>query len=333
MRRYNFPFAYRPKLNLKETMIYSSILRQKIFDYLHGKYKCIYLDPALIVNNKNSAISYLTGDRIISFDNIKNNEILCLNSAQDNYLMIASNSFKNENIATFAPFIKRDASQTNLDSVINWEIDVELSMPINLNMEYFTSLAKQTFLDLLNLANHLELKKIFKVQTKKAFVKDICVVDAQKIENSYRTLSLQEAFKHFCSENNFVIVQHNIKKLRSGKSLEASIPTAQDNSLSCGLYVYDKINGKPIHLINVCKRPSGSTAKSQLNDVNPLELTNELYDKNVFDKKRPSNISLVINFTNLLFYLLDKVHLAEVVKSVWPDEFLDFIKTEKLEIF
>ena len=114
--------------------------------------------------------------------------------------------------------------------------------------------------------------------------KDFTIVDAQKIESLYPTLSLNEGFKHFCSQHKFVIVQNNIKKLRSGKSLEPFIPTAQDNDLSCGLYVYDKINGQPIQLINVCKRPDGFISHKQLNDTNPIELTNELYHPNLFDK-------------------------------------------------
>ncbi|MCQ2956642.1 MAG: hypothetical protein MJ233_02035 [Mycoplasmoidaceae bacterium] len=189
-------------------------------------------------------------------------------------------------------------------------------MPINLNMEYFVTLAKEVFISLIDLGNQPKLSKIHKLNKKKISFSDITVVDAQKIESSYPTLSLREAFDHFCSQNKFVIVKNNIKKLKSGKSLETFVPTAQDTDLSCGLYVYDDINNKAIHLINVCKRPDGYMSNKQLNDNNPLEVTNEIYDEEIFDKQRPTNISLVINFTNLVFYFLDKVHLAEVVKSV-----------------
>lgn len=333
MKRFKFPFAYAPKVNLKNTIVYSSLLKQHIFKYLANKYKCTYIDPALIVDNKQSAVSYLFGDRMLSFDNKANNSIFSFNSAQDNYLLLQSKLFKNENICTFAPYIRRDAKQTNLDSVINWEIDAELSIPINLNLNYFTTLAKETFNALLTIANDNELKKIHVIKDNKKNLFDIAVVDAQKLETSYPTLSLSDAFRHYCSEHKVVVVQNNIKKLKSGKTLAGFIPTAQDSELSCGLYVYDEINEQPIHLINVCKRPDGETSRKQLNETNPIEITNELYDPNIFDPSRPTNISLVINFTNLLFYFLDKVHLAEVVKSVWPSDFIDFIKTEKLEIF
>ncbi|MCQ3908075.1 MAG: hypothetical protein MJ200_00470 [Mycoplasmoidaceae bacterium] len=189
-------------------------------------------------------------------------------------------------------------------------------MPINLNINYFTTLARETFAALTNIANSPELKKIHTLSKNKSDVVDIAVIDAQKIESSYPTLSLEEAFTHYCSQHKFVIVQNNIKKLRSGKKLGSFVPTAQDSELSCGLYFYDEINNKPIHLINVCKRPSGIVSKNQLLDVNPHELTDELYDSRIFDNEHPNNISLVINFTNLLFFFLDKVHLAEVVKSV-----------------
>lgn len=333
MKRFNFPFAYEPKVNLKDTILYSSILKQQMIDYLINRFKCIYVDPAIIVDNKKSALAYQFGDRIMSFDNKINNSIFCLNSTQDNYLTLLSSTLKNENIVMFSPMIHRDATQTNLDSIINWEMNVELSMPINLNMEYFITLAKEVFYSILEIVKQPKLSKIHTIARKKTEFKDFTIVNSQKIESSYPTLSLEEAFAHFCSQNKFVIVQHNIRKLKSGKSLEQFVPTAQDIDLSCGLYVYDSINNKPIHLISICKRPDGYMSNKQLNDTNPIELTNELYDEKLFSKHRPTNISLSINFTNLLFYLLDKVHLSEVVKSVWPDDFIEFTKTEKIEIF
>lgn len=333
MRRFNFPFAYEPKVNLKNTIIYSSIFKQKIYSYLETKYKCIILDPTLIVDNKNSALSYQSGDRVLSFDNKANNSIFLFNSTQDNYLELLSNTFKTENFVVFAPNIKRDATQSNLDSVIDWRFNVELSIPVNMNIEYFTTLAKETFYALVNLTYLTELKNICKVNAKKISVSNFYVVDAQKIESSYPTLSLKEAFNHFCSQHKFVIVQNNIKKLKSGQSIEPFVSTAHDDNISCGLYVYDETNEQPVNLINVCKRPDGETAKRQLNDSNPIEITNNLYDNRLFNKKRPCNISLSINYTNFLFYFLDKIHLSEVVKSVWPDDFIDFVNSEKIEIF
>lgn len=333
MKRFKFPFAYQPKINLKETIEYSAIFKQELFSYLQNKYKCIYIDPAFVVDNQRSPIAYLNGDRIISCDNKANNSIFSLNAAQDNYLMLASKMFKTENLICFAPFIKRDATQTNLDSVINWNINLELSRPVNLNIDYFVALIKELFQAISNITFVNKLKKIYKVDDKKTNLDSLAVADAQKIESSHPSLRLEEAFNHFCSENRCVIVKHNIKKLKSGKSIAPFIPTAQDTELSCGLYVYDETNNKPLHLINVCKRPNGTVSKNQLLESNPHELTNELYDSRIFEEDHPSHISLVINFTNILYFFLDKVHLAEVVKSVWPDEFIDFVKKEKIEIF
>lgn len=333
MKRFKFPFAYQPKLSLKETIEYSAIFKQELFSYLQNKYKCIYIDPAFIVDNQKSPIAYLNGDRIISCDNKANNSIFSLNSAQDNYLMLAAKMFKNENLLCFAPFIKRDATQTNLDSVINWNINLELSRPGNLNIDYFVALIKELFQTICSTTSLTKLRKIYKVDPNKINLDNLAVADAQKIESSHPALRLEDAFKHFCSENTNVIVKHNIKKLKSGKSIAPFIPTAQDTELSCGLYVYDETNNQPIELITVCKRPDVKTSRQQLNNTNPLEITNDLYDHDIFEGERPTNISVVINYTSFLFYFLDKIHLAEVVKSVWPKEFMDFIHSEKIEIF
>ena len=58
MRRFKFPFAYEPKVNLKNTVVYSLILKQQLLDFLINKYKCILVDPTLVVDNKNSVLSY-----------------------------------------------------------------------------------------------------------------------------------------------------------------------------------------------------------------------------------------------------------------------------------
>lgn len=333
MKRFKFPFAYKPKVNLKNTVVYSLILKQQILNFLTNRYKCINVDPTLVADIKNSVLSYFAGDRPISFDNKSNNLILTINSTQDNYLSLLRNKIKNENFICFAPNFVRDSKQTNLDSILNWTINVELSMALSLKTQYFTDVLKQVYYDIVNLANLPELKKIYHGSCSKINPKSIAIIDAQKLESLYPTLSLKEGFNHYCNQHKFVIVQNNLKQLKSGSSLSSLIPTAQDKYLSCGLYAYDEINDQPIHLLNICKRPDGEVAKQQVLDINPDELSNGLYDPKLFESEKQTNISITINFSNLLLFFLDKVHLAEVVKSVWPSDFLDFVKKEHIEIF
>ncbi len=333
MKRFHFPFDYKPKVSLEDTVVYASKLKQEIFTFFKEQYKAIYLDPALIVPNKESSLAYKSNDRFVSFDNKASNLVSAINNCQDNYLTIASSKFKRKNICTFAPLIKRDVKLSNTSSMINWIIDLELAMPEDyLNNKYFIDFAKQLFGKIVSFVNKSELKKIYEVSNKKIKVSDWKVVEAQKLENSYLTLTLKQGLNHICSSNRFVIIENNFKKLKSNQSIEQYSVTAQDWENSCGIYVYDYINEAPINLINICKRPSGDKSYNQLRNTNPLELDNEIYDQIIFDKDRPTNMSVTINFTNLIYYLLDKVHLAEVVSSVWPEDFLEFVKTEKIDI-
>lgn len=333
MKRFHFPFDYKPSVSLQDTVVYANKLKQAIFSFLQEQYKAIYLDPALLVPNKESSLSYAHLDRFVSFDNKANNLISAFNNCQDNYFTIAATKFKRKNIYTYAPLIKRDAKLTNTSSMINWLINFELAMPEdNLNIKYFDSFAKQLFDKIVSLITKAEFKKIYSVSNKKIKVDDWKIIDAQKVENSYPTLDLNQALNHICANNRFVIIENNFKRLKSNKSIEPFVATAQDLDCSCGLYVYDYVNDTSINLINICKRTSGDKAYEQLRSTNPIELDNEIYDQKLFDKDRPTNMSVTINFTNLIYYLLDKVHLAEVVASVWPDEFLEFVKTEKIDI-
>lgn len=333
MKRFHFPFDYKPKVSLQDTLHYANLLKQKIFNFLQEQYKAIYLDPALIVSNKESSLSYTNLDRYVGFDNKVINMIAAFNNCQDNYLTLASSKFKHKNIFTYCPSIKRDAKLTNTSSMINWMINIELAMPDdNLNIEYFSQFAKDTFAKIATLTQAKDLENIFEVDKKKIKSNQWKTFEAQKLEDGYPTLNLSQSLKHICSAHKFVIVQNNLKRLKSNNSVEQYVATGQDLDCSCGLYVYDFVNDAAINLINICKRPSGQKSFDQLKNINPLELDNQIYDKQLFDQDRPTNMSISINFTNLLFYLLDKVHLAEVVSSIWPDEFIEFIKTEKVDI-
>lgn len=334
MKRYNFPFDYEPKLDIKNTMLYSSTLKQLIFNYYTNKYHVIYVDPALLVTTKNSACGHANNDRTISFDNKVTNTTVSLNNVQDNYLMIQSSVLKNQNLLSYVPFIRRDAKQTNTESVFNWNIVLDLAMPKeNLNIDYFCNGIKTLFGEICNITRNEELKKIFTVQTKKVRPYGFSIITLQKLEDEYPTLSIKEALRHYVAKHNFTIVINNYKKTESNQWLESPVLTAIDFELCCGLYVYDDVNDEAINIINICKRPDGKVSYNQLNAFNPIELTNNLYDERIFDKDRPTNMSVSINFTNLLYYLLDKIHLSEVVASIWPDEFIEFVKKAKIEIF
>ncbi len=333
MKRFNFPFNYKPAVSLKDTLVYANGLKENIFSFFEAQYKTIYLDPALVVPCKNTYLAYENDDRFVSFDNKANNLISAFNNCQDNYFTLAANKFRRRNICTFAPLIRRDAKLTNTSSMVQWIIDLELAMPEdNLNINYFSSFIQDLYKKILSFCEKPSLQKIHNINPKKKAPRSWKILDARKIERSYPTLSLEQSVNHICSNNRLAIVTNNFKKLKSNKSIEQYVPTAHDLDCSCGLYVYDYANDSTINLINICKRPTGKKSFEQLKSSNPIELENEIYDSKLFDKTRLTNMSITINFTNLLYYLLDKIHLAEVVSSVWTDEFMEFVETEKIEI-
>lgn len=333
MKRFRFPFDYKPKVSLKDTIAFANLLKQKLFTYFQERYNAISIDPALVVSNRESSLAYTNNDRYVSFDNKANNLISIFNNCQDNYLTLMSQTLRHKNIYSYNPIIKRDAKLTNTSSMITWNMNLELAMPEDsLNIAFFNKFGKELFQVIKGFVQIPRIKSIFEVSRKKINVKEWRVVEAQKIEDSYRSLTLEQGVNHFCSNNLFVIINNNFKRLRSNNSVEDYVSTSQDLNCSCGFYVYDFINDKAINIINIFKRPSGETSHEQLKTTNPIELDEQVYNPKIFDANRPTNMSVNINFTNLIFYLLDKIHLAEVVSSIWPDDFMDFVKTEKIEI-
>ena len=333
MQSYNFPYNYKPKVSLKDTYLYSSIFYQHLIDFFIKKYHAHYVVAPQVTSFTKNIKSHLNNAREICFDNLNTNQIFLINQNVDTYLMSLSNIFKDDALICLNQTINRDAKLTNLDSLLN--IDINLDIPSFLSTQtsqQFCNLILEIYSDIIQIISQNDLLKIYHPLAKKISKKYVCV-NAQKIEDDYPRLNLEQAFDHYCANaKKNVILVDSIKQLKSEKFFKQPNLICQKLNTSCSLYTFDTINQKAINLIDIFARPSAQQAKDQLLKYNAVEFDQNVYDQQVFSPSRPQNTSIVIHFSNFLFYFLDKIHLAEVIKSVWPKEFYDFIKFSKIEI-
>ena len=334
MQRYNFPYNYKPKISLEDTYLYSSYFYQYLINFFTKKYDAhLVVAPHATSFSKNIK-SYSKNVREICFDNLNTNQIFLINQNVDTYLMSLSNIFKDKALICLNQTINRDAKLTNVDSIVNIDLHLEIpSLISHQTTKHFSNLILQIFADIVQVMCQNELLKIYQISSSKKTNKKYVCVGAQKIENDYPFFKLENAFDHFCSQSKKnVIVLDSLKQLKSENFFKQPNFVSQNLNASCSLYVFDNNSQKAINLIDITSRPSGQQAKDQLLKYNTVEFDQKIYDPGLFSSSRPQNTSIVIHCSNVLFYFLDKIHLAEVVKSVWTDDFIDFCEINKIKI-
>lgn len=334
MQRYNFPYNYKPKISLENTYLYSSYFYQHLIHFFTKKYDAHLVVAPNVASFSKNIKSYSKNAREICFDNLNTDQIFLINQNVDTYLLMLSNVFKNKALICLNQTINRDAKLTNVDSMVNVDLYLDIpSLISNQTTKHFSNLILQILTDITQIMSQNELLKIYRTSTFKKNSKKYIYIDAQKIENDYPFFKLERAFDHYCSQNKKnVIVLDSLKQLKSENFFKQPNFVSQNLNASCSLYVFDNNNQKAINLIDITSRPSGQQAKDQLLKYNAVEFDQKMYDQSIFSTSRPQNTSIVIHCSNVLFYFLDKIHLAEVVKSVWTDNFIDFCEINKIKI-
>lgn len=331
MKRYNFPYSYKPKVNFKDTLRYISLFKKELMDRLQKKYDAIeiFTPIASTLTNSNNAI--YPDQRQIIFDNKFSDNIFQVNSQLDNYFCLISNELNPISVIGFYDIINRDAKLNNLDSLTTQTIMLDYyDLLENHNIDYLNRLIKEIYKLVIETTKEESLTKIYSASNLATSI--IKTISTQEIEDHYPTIQLQQGFTHYVNENNLVILNKPFITLKSGRIYKKGLAVSQSFNNSCILYAYNQFNDKEIELITIASRPNGQLAKDQLLKQNPFEYDNKIYDQALFDEKRAQSISININFSNLMLFLLKKVHLAEVSKSIWEQDFLDFVKDEKIKI-
>lgn len=318
MERYNFPYNYKPKITLEDTYLYSSYFYQYLIQFFAKKYDAHFVVAPQVASFSKNIRSCQKNAREICFDNLNTNQIFLINQNVDTYLMSLSNIFKDKALICLNQTINRDAKLTNVDSVVNIDLYLEIpSLAFDQTTKHFSNLILQIFADIIQVMSQSELLKIYHTSASKKADKKYAYIEAQKIEDDYPFFELEKAFDHYCSQSKKnVIVLNSLKQLKSENFFKQPNFVSQNLNASCSLYVFDSNNQKAINLIDIAARPTGQQAKDQLLKYSAIEIDQKMYDQDIFSVSRPQNTSIVIHCSNVLFYFLDKIHLAEVVKSV-----------------
>lgn len=334
MKRFLFPSNYKPEIDFLSTIKYMEVYKNQLIKFLQTKFDAISISVPVASSISDSYNLCNHGQRRINFDNKYSHEAFQINSVNDNYFRFLLNDLTKENIKSIISFYcqnKRDSLLTNLDSFCSQVVHVEYNTLLEEhNVEKFKNWFIIFWKEILSINNSDEVKNIF--LAKERIKNEIKFVNVKTIVDLYPLLPVQKAFQLYCAKYKLVVLTDPNLKMSSGQYFSEGLATCDNFNCTSILYIYSSIHSEPIPIIKIASRPIGQLAKDQLLQISPSIYDEGLMNKRLFDKDLIQTLGFTFYFSNLMLINMQKIHLAEVISSIWTKSFEDFIKLENIKV-
>ena len=285
-----------------------------LFD-LKNYFSLLEFIPQLVINSGD----FLYKKRIINFDNINNYEIYQLLEFCDLQLIkTLHNNNLQYGLISFYPSIERDKNNTFIKSVSEDKIlMMQKLLLIDANNDSIVKIANE----LISLINEI-IKKI-NLHDTSIIPKKIETIEFSKLKKLYPTVSTNDAINELVTKKGCVLIFNLDNNL--GHVNRKELLTFKNNAT---LYVKSDVNNKSIELFNfyICPKLEEILNKFQydVDFMNNIDQLNEIFN-NYNDL-----IGIEINFSRLLLYVLNKMHITEINNSPINEEIQKNFKTNKL---
>lgn len=174
------------------------------------------------------------------------------------------------------------------------------------------------------------LRELYPIINKK-LTTDITYLNSQELETKFPDLSFDEIVYKMCKEKKAIFIEQIGWELKSGKPFDDRSPEYDDWSLNGDLYVWSDVINKPIELMSMGIRVNKDSLIKQTGWKNDGNYPNDYY-KMIVEKIVPQTIGGGIGQSRLCMFLLEKAHIGEVQSSVWPQETIEKLKKEGIEL-
>lgn len=305
-----FPINYKPKYDLDKTISFINDFNLAFISMLEERFNSIQVDYPLISHvdgtNMNDCIY-----RKISFDNASSKLPYIVNSENFDYfkqLGSKLNISSDKSLIAKTKLINRDSKLTNTDSLIKDVLYLYTTQQTTHNE--FKDSAKSLIESIVN-----SFKIIFNEELLKKYNitdKDIENINVANIKDIIPKRLRQEEYSQYIdmylsSKGPTLILGTDDATLNEFS--ECNNKDLTKNNETASLYIYiPKIKSR-IRLL-------------------------KFYSLNISIREDIGEHRFLVAFdlSNFYMYLLDKLHIAEVVASVWDDEFIQFTKTNNIKI-
>lgn len=289
----------------KETIKIISKFKNKLRIYLENEFNLLEIDPKYIVNLN----QIYSKERIISFNNSKENTIYQISPYINNHLIDVINNYDfdvNTGIISYAAIFYRDYKFDLLNAPYEFVMYVYIK-------DYIAEIDESRI-----------QKLIFDIVNKINDVVDQLDCDLLKIPNKIYFTSIDKLYKEFFSLSATDVIAHASTKYDSmfatgvNGNNHKNISYIEDKFSAYGeitgcLYVFSPINTKTIRLVTISIAPNKTELINKINKNNLNEKDFE-YVLATLDGDS-SAIGIEINFDQLMMYVMQKYSIHEIVSS------------------
>ncbi|MCI8360011.1 MAG: aspartate--ammonia ligase [Clostridiales bacterium] len=150
--------------------------------------------------------------------------------------------------------------------------------------------------------------------------REVYFVTSQELEDAYPGLTPKEREAAVVKEHKTVFVMQIGGALKSGRLHDGRAPDYDDWSLNGDLLFWNEILEQPIEITSMGVRVDADALRRQLQIRGNEERMQYAYHQGVLRDELPLTVGGGIGQSRLCMLLLEKLHIGEVLCSIWPEE-------------
>ena len=143
---------------------------------------------------------------------------------------------------------------------------------------------------------------------------------SQDLEDQYPALTPKQRETEIVKKHKTVFVMQIGGDLKSGDPHDGRAPDYDDWTLNGDLLFWNEVLAQPIEISSMGVRVDAAALKKQLEIRGNLDRLRFDYHKGIAEGRLPLTIGGGIGQSRMCLLLLEKLHIGEVLCSIWPEE-------------
>lgn len=315
--------GYRPALSLRDTERAIKLVKDDFERRLGQALGLDRVSAPLIVSAESGINDDLNGvERKVTFDlkEIPGQTMEIVQSlAKWKRMALKEYGFgADEGLYTDMNAVRRDDDMDNLHAVLVDQWDWErVLVPDERNMD-FLKRTVQTIADVI--ADTKEaVRAVYPALTEEVH-RQVYFITSQELEDRFPTLTPKERETAIVKEQRTVFIMQIGDTLKSGQPHDGRAPDYDDWTLNGDLLLWSAVLDRSIELSSMGIRVDAAALAAQLKKKGCEDRLQYPYHRAILEGALPLTIGGGIGQSRICLLLLEKLHIGEVLASVWPED-------------
>ena len=321
MRQLKLKEGYTPVLTLRETQRAIKIVKDGFERRLGLALGLDRVSAPLIVSKSSGINDDLNGvERKVTFDlkEVPGEEMEIVQSlAKWKRMALKEYGFAaGEGLYTDMNAVRRDDDMDNLHAVLVDQWDWERVITPDQRSEAFLKEIVRAIVGVVA-DTKAEVQALYPA-LKEEIRREVTFVTSQELEDRYPALSGKQREEAITRECRTVFIMQIGGTLKSGQRHDGRAPDYDDWSLNGDLLFWSDVLDCPVEVSSMGIRVNAESLKAQLSAAGCEDRLKFPYHRGVAEGTLPLTIGGGIGQSRMCLLLLEKLHIGEVLSSVWP---------------